>query len=118
MGNGNIVKDKSEDFAVRVVGLYKYLCDEKKEYVLSNQLLRAGTSIGANIAEANGAFSKNDFVAKMQIAFKECLETQYWLQLLNKTNFINTKEYQSIITDCYEIGKLLSSILKKAKQSS
>ena len=100
------------------MGLYKYLCDEKKEYVLSNQLLRAGTSIGANIAEANGAFSKNDFVVKMQIAFKECLETQYWLQLLNKTNFINAKEYQSIITDCYEIGKLLSSILKKAKTSS
>jgi len=115
MESKSIIKNKSEDFAVRIVNLYRYLCSHNKEFVLSNQLLRSGTSIGANVAEASGAFSKNDFVAKMQIAFKECLETQYWLQLLNKTNFISDKEYQSIIVDCCEIGKILSAILKKSK---
>ena len=84
----SIVFEKSKRFAIRIVKLYKYLCDEKKEVVLSKQLLRSGTSIGANIAEANSAFSKKDFLAKMYIAFKECSESKYWLDLLYKTDYL------------------------------
>ena len=82
----NIVLEKSKDFAIRIVNLYKYLNDDKKEYVLSKQVLRSGTSIGANITEAECGFSEKDFLFKMQIAYKECSETLYWLELLYKTN--------------------------------
>lgn len=84
----SIVFEKSKKFAVRIVNLYKYLRDERNETVLSKQLLRSGTSIGANIAEANCAFSKKDFLAKMYIAFKECSESCYWLELLYSTNYL------------------------------
>lgn len=115
---GNIVKDKSFDFARRIIALYKYLCDEKKEFVLSKQLLRSGTSIGANIVEAECGISRKDFLAKMYIAFKECAETKYWLELMYTSDYINEKEYSSIISDCEELLKLLSSITKSTKNNS
>ena len=113
-----IVFEKSKRFAIRIVKLYKYLCDEKKEVVLSKQLLRSGTSIGANIAEANSAFSKKDFLAKMYIAFKECSESKYWLDLLYKTDYLTQSEFDSINADCTELQKLLSSITKTLKDNS
>ena len=94
----------------------KVLSDEKKEYILSKQLLKSGTSIGANIAEANCAFSKKDFLAKMYIAFKECAETEYWLELLFDSGIMNEQEFQSMIDDCREIKKLLSSVTKTSKE--
>ena len=113
-----VTYQKSKLFAVRIVKLYRYLCDEKKEYVLSKQLLKSGTSIGANIAEANCAFSKKDFLAKMYIAFKECAETEYWLELLFDSDVLNEKEFQSMIDDCREIKKLLSSVTKTSKEKN
>ena len=110
----NIIEEKSFDFAVSIVNLYKYLCDSKKEYVLSKQLLRSGTSIGANVAEAQQAQSKADFVSKMSIALKEATETKYWLRLLNATNFLNAPETKTILADCVEIEKILTSILKSS----
>ena len=114
----SIVFEKSKRFAIRIVKLYKYLCDEKKEVVLSKQLLRSGTSIGANIAEANSAFSKKDFLAKMYIAFKECSESKYWLELLHETDYLTQSEFDSINADCTELQKLLSSITKTLKDNS
>ena len=98
--------------------MYKYLCGEKKEYVLSKQLLRSGTSIGANIAEANCAISKKDFLAKMYIAFKECSETAYWLELLYGAEYLSKTEFESINLDCIELQKILSSITKTTKDNS
>ena len=91
MKKDNPLKDKSYAFVVRIVYMYKYLCDKKHEYVLSKQVLRSGTSIGANIVEANGAISKDDFSAKMSIAYKEALETKYWLDLLKDSGFFRVK---------------------------
>lgn len=112
MVENNIIKEKSRNFAIRIIRLYKYLCDEKKEFVLSKQLLRSGTSIGANVNEALCGISKKDFLAKMYIAYKETAESLYWLDLLNATDFISEKEFQSINNDCEELKKLLSSITK------
>ena len=106
------VKYKSKKFAVRIVNLYKYLCDEKREFVLSKQVLRSGTSIGANIAESECAISKKDFLSKIYIALKECAETIYWLELLFETDYLSSEEYNSIIGDCEEIRKMLSSTTK------
>lgn len=106
------VKFKSKRFAVRIVNLYKYLCAEKKEFVLSKQVLRSGTSIGANIAESECAISKKDFLAKIYIALKECAETIYWLDLLVETDYLKTEEYQSLYADCEELRKMLSSTTK------
>lgn len=105
-------KRKSKAFAVRIVRLYRYLCDEKKEYVLSKQLLRSGTSIGANLAEAECAISKKDFLSKVYIALKECMETKYWLELLHDTDYLTEQEYRSINLDCEELRKMLSSTTK------
>jgi four helix bundle protein len=110
------VKHKSLLFAKRIIRLYKYLCDEKKEYVLSKQLLRSGTSIGANIAEAECGISKKDFLAKMYIAFKECAETAYWLELL-LDDYIAKNEYESIKRDCDELMRMLTSITKTTHSS-
>ncbi len=109
---------KSKKFSLRIIGLYKYLCDEKKEFVLSKQLLRSGTSIGANIAEANCAISKKDFLAKMYIAFKESSETAYWLELLYGAEYLSKTEFESINLDCIELQKILSSITKTTKDNS
>lgn len=117
MEKNGTVKHKSLEFAKRIVKMYKYLSEEKKEYVLSKQLLKSGTSIGANIAEANCGISKKDFLAKMYIAFKECAETQYWLELLFSCKFITQNEYISIKNDCDELIKMLSSITKTTNSS-
>ena len=110
------VQEKSFHFAIRIVNLCKYLREEQKEYILSKQLLRSGTSIGANIAEAQQACSKADFVNKVNISLKEAYETNYWIRLLHATQYLNTKEYESIIADCTEVEKLLVAITKTAKQ--
>ena len=109
------VNEKSKDFAVRIVRLYQFLCTEKKEFVLSKQLLRSGTSIGANIAEANYAASRNDFSSKLYIALKETGETMYWLDLLYRTDYLTKAQYQSIYSDAEELRKMLSSSTKTIK---
>lgn len=116
MKKDNVVKSKSYRFAVRIVNLYKFLTEEKKEFVISKQLLRSGTSIGANVREAEHAESKADFIHKLSIALKEANETEYWLDLLNETDYINNSEYLSIQLDIKELLKLLISIIKASKQ--
>ena len=115
----NIVLDKSFEFAIRVVNLYKHLCHSKKEYTLSKQLLRSGTSIGANINEAQAAQSKKDFVAKMSIASKEARESKYWIELLIKTEYLDkdNKHTQSLLNDIEELTKLLTSIVKSSQNN-
>ena len=110
----NVALEKSFDFAVRIVNLYKYITNTKKEYVLSKQLLRSGTSIGANVTEAQRGQSKADFTAKMAIALKEAYEVEYWLRLLYKTEYMNGNEYDSIHKDIEELISLLISICKTA----
>ena len=102
-------------FAIRIVKLYKYLTNEKNEYVLSKQLLRSGTSIGANTRESKNAQSKNDFLNKLNIALKEADESEYWLDLLYKTEFLNNNEYISLHNDLCEIIKILTTIIKTLK---
>lgn len=113
----NIISTKSFNFSVRIVNLYKYLCNDKKEFVLSKQLLRSGTSIGANVKEAINAQSRNDFLSKMNISLKEAGEAEYWIELLMATEYLNKKEANSILNDCIEIKKILHSIVKKIKSS-
>ncbi len=112
----NVIVTKSFDFAVRIVNLYRYLTEKKNEFVLSKQLLRSGTSIGANVSEAVQAQSKPDFVSKMNIALKEASETKYWIKLMQATNFLSTEESTSILSDCIELEKMLVSIVKSSKQ--
>ena len=112
----NIIETKSFDFAVRIVNLYKYLKDKRTEDALSKQLLRSGTSIGANVAEAEQAQSKPDFVSKMNIALKETSETKYWIKLLRATEFLSEKESNSLLADCVELERILVSIIKTSKQ--
>ena len=112
----NLIELKSFDFAVRIVKLCTYLQNDRKEYVLSKQLLRSGTSIGANIAEAQQAQSRPDFISKMNIALKEAVETNYWLRLLKASSLLSEKEYDSIYLDCRELEKLLTSIIKTSRQ--
>ena len=115
MKSDNIVLDKSFDFAVRVVKLYKHLRYALDERVLSAQVLKSGTSIGANIREALRGQSRNDFMAKMNIALKEAYETEYWLELLYKTDYINQKEFDSIFPECRELTNILSQIILTTK---
>lgn len=112
MARDSVTLDKSKNFAIRIVRLYQYLCTEKKEFVLSKQLLRSGTSIGANLAEAIYGISDKDFLSKMYISLKECAETKYWLDLLFKTDYLTEQQYQSINEDCTELIKLLTSSAK------
>ena len=118
MKETNIVEEKNFEFSVRTVNLYKYLTAQKQEFVMSKQLLRSGTSIGANISEAQQAQSPMDFLSKMSIALKESYETDYWLRLLHSTEYLNKDEYDSIITDCRAISKLLVSIVKSTKNNN
>ncbi len=111
----NPLKTKSYCFALRVVKLYKHLTFETKEYVLSKQVLRSGTSIGANIAEGNRGQSKADFVNKLSIALKEADETEYWLNLLRDGDFITASQAESLLADCLELQKMLTSSIKTAK---
>ena len=114
--NSAAVQEKSFRFAVRIVNLCRYLQTERKEYVLSKQLLRNGTSIGANIAESQQAQSRADFVNKLNIALKEAYETNYWLRLMSETQYLKTQEFESIIADCKELEKLLIAIVKTSKE--
>ncbi len=113
----NVVMIKSKAFALRIIKLYKYLCDEKKEFVLSKQVLRSGTSIGANIKESECAQSKADFNAKLYIALKEANETEYWLELLHESDYIPDEPFKSIYSDNKELIKLLTSITKTLKST-
>ena len=114
----NVVKDKSLEFAVRIVNLYKVFSKMKqKEFVMSKQILRSGTSIGANIREAEQAQSRADFINKLNIALKEANETEYWLELLIRTEYITREQYESINNDSTEINKLLISIIKTTKNN-
>ena len=113
----SIVASKSKAFALRIIKLYKYLSCEKKEMVLSRQILRSGTSIGANVSEALCGVSKKDFLSKMHISFKECVETQYWLDLMFETDYLSKEEYDSISMDCEELRKILSSITKSTSEN-
>lgn len=116
-GSGNVVVDKSFDFAVRIVNVYKFLTGERKEFVLAKQLLRSGTSIGANISEAQCGQSRADFYAKMSIALKEASETHYWLKLLYRTDFLTKQQFVSLNTDITELIGLLTAICKSAQTS-
>ncbi|MBR1728746.1 MAG: four helix bundle protein [Selenomonadaceae bacterium] len=118
MENENIIVVKSKAFAIRIVRMYKHLKITKREYILSQQVLRSGTSIGANVHEAIQAQSKADFKAKMYIALKEASETEYWLELLRDTDYLKPKEAESILTDCIELIKLLTKITKTVKENS
>ena len=111
----NIVASKSYGFALRIIKLYKYLVSEQKEYVLSKQILRSGTAVGALVKEAEHAQSKADFINKMNIALKEANETEYWLMLLKDSDYIDEKSYNSIYPDSVELIKLLASIVKSSK---
>ena len=113
----SVVGKKSFDFAVRIVNLYKYLCATKKEYVLSKQLLRSGTSIGANIQEGLQGQSKKDFLMKMNIALKEASETKYWLRLLKATGYLSDQEQITIFNDCIEVEKILTRIVKTTSEN-
>lgn len=114
----NIVATKSYAFALRIIKLYKYLISEKKEFVLSKQILRSGTSVGALIKEAEHAQSKKDFINKMNIALKEANETEYWLMLLKDSEYISSDSFNSIHPDSVELIKLLASIVKSPKLSN
>ena len=114
----NAILEKSMELAVRIVNLAKYLSKEKREHVLSAQLLRSGTSIGANVREAEYGQSRKDFTAKMQIALKEASETEYWLELLRRTGYLTQRQYESIMKDCSETAKLLTAIVKSSKERS
>lgn len=114
----SILKDKSFDFALRVIKLYKYLCEEKKEFIMSKQFLRSGTSVGANIREAQNAESMLDFIHKLAIAQKECDEALYWLELLHQSNYILTNEFETIQNDASELLKMLKSAIITTKQKN
>jgi len=111
----NPLREKSYQFALRVVKAYKHLTVESREFVLSKQFLRAGTSIGANIAEANQAQSRPDFISKLSIALKEAVETEYWLNLLSDAEYLTTSQSTSLIVDCQEIIKMLVAAIKTSK---
>lgn len=111
----NIIQQKSFQFAVRIINLYKYLTNDKKEFVLSKQILRSGTSIGANIEESIGGQSEKDFLSKLSIAYKEARETIYWLKLLNETDYISKIEFESIYNEADEICKILAKIIMTLK---
>ena len=117
MAKESIVGEKSLAFGKRIAKCYKYLRSKKREDIMSKQLLRSGTSIGANVREGHYAQSKKDFISKMNIALKECAETQYWLRLLHRTEFLTDAEFSSLNSDADEIGRILSSIINSAKKT-
>jgi four helix bundle protein len=116
MKTDNVVSEKSLTFAIRIVRLYQHLTREKHEHVLSKQLLKSGTSVGANIREALRGQSRQDFAAKMNISLKEINETEYWLELLYRTDYITDKEFRSIFSDCKELVRILTSIVKTTRK--
>ena len=112
----NIIVEKSFAFAIRIVNLYKYLHTQKREFIMAKQLLRCGTSIGANIAESQNAQSTADFLSKLNIALKEATETKYWLRLLHSTEYLSNEQFDSIYSDSVEIEKILVAIVKSIKE--
>ena len=116
--NGNILAEKTVDFAVRIVKFYKYLCDEKKEYVLSKQILRSGTSIGANVRESKNAQSRADFVSKLNIALKEADETEYWLEVMLKSDLVKENQIEKLVANLKEIIAILVSSIKTMKMKT
>ena len=116
INSSNPVYEKAYALAVRIVNAYRHLSDQKREFVLSKQLLRSGTSIGANLAEANGAISEADLSAKVSISYKETQETKYWLSLLKDTGYIDQKSFDSIYAEVDEVAAILFAILKKTKR--
>jgi four helix bundle protein len=117
MNSKSIVEEKSYKFALRIIKLNSYLLNEKREFILGKQILRCGTSVGANVREAGQAESKQDFIHKLNIALKETSETEYWINLLYDSNIIEKKAYDSLIKDCTEILKLLTSIVKTSRSN-
>ena len=113
----SVLEQKSFQFSIRIVDLCRHLRNSRKEYTLSKQLLRSGTSIGANIAEAQQAQSKADFISKLSIALKETTETKYWIRLISAPGYLSEQEYQSIFSDCIELEKMLVSSVKTSKGS-
>lgn len=114
---GTLLEDKCMNFSIRIVGLCHFLNEEKHEYRIADQMFRSGTSIGANIAEAQCAVSRNDFISKMHISLKESNETLYWLRLLYRTRYITEKQFNSIYADCEELKRILMSATKKAREN-
>jgi four helix bundle protein len=112
----SIALEKSKKFAIRIYNLYKYLCDDKKEFTLAKQLLRSGTSIGANLSEAQYSVSKKEFLVKATISLKECAETEYWLDLLKEIKLLSPTEYKSIIKDCKDLLHILIATTKTLKE--
>ena len=113
---GHLLEDKCMNFSIRIIELCRFLNEEKHEYRIADQMFRSGTSIGANIAEAQCAISKKDFIAKLYISLKESNETLYWLRLLQRTQYITNKQYESIYKDCEELKRMLVSITKNSRQ--
>lgn len=113
----SVVLDKSKAFALRIVRLNQYLCAEKQEYVMSKQILRSGTSIGANLAESEYAISRKEFLSKVYISLKECAETKYWLELLHEAGYLDATAFESIVYDCVELLKILTAITKTIKEN-
>ncbi len=114
---GNLVIEKSYDFSVRITKLYRYLCEQKREYNLSRQILRSGTSIGANVEEAVGGVSRKDFLNKLSIAYKEARETNYWLRILRDAQFIKQEMFDSMNRDCDEVTRIIFSIIRTTKNN-
>ena len=114
----SIMLDKAKDFAVEIINMCKSIKETKKESVLTNQLMRSGTSIGANIHESKYAHGTADFISKMQISLKECYESEYWLELLNRTGYIDDEKYKKILNDCGQIRKMLISSINTVKENS
>ncbi|MCL2630266.1 MAG: four helix bundle protein [Firmicutes bacterium] len=110
----SIIKEKSFKFAIRIVNLYKFLREEKGEHIISKQLMRSGTSIGANVSEADRAVSKKDFINKSAIALKEANESEYWIELLHKTDYLSNEQYESLKGDIAELNKILIAIVKRS----
>ena len=113
----NNIYELARDFAIRIVNMYKYLVENNKEYIMSKQLFRSGTSIGANVFEGKNAQSRPDFASKMSIALKEATESAYWIDLLHETKYITDSEFQSVSQDCSRIIAVLTKIVKSSKQS-
>jgi len=117
MEKNNIIAEKSYKFALRIIKLYKYLTTEKKDFIISKQVLRCGTSIGANIEESIGAQSKKDFFTKLTIAYKEARETHYWIRLLTDSDYITLNMSKSLLDDCVELLKIITSIQKTIRKN-
>ncbi len=114
----SVMLNKAKDFAVRIIETCKTIKEATRESVMTNQLLRSGTSIGANIHESKYAYGTSDFIYKMQIALKECYESEYWLELLNRTGYITDSEYKSISNDCGQIRRMLISSINTVKSNN